>query len=99
MAIFTAEEYGRAIQRCLLNGKDVTRFTACVGIPSITIASVHMPPLTGALRGVGWADIFATDDEGHIVVGADGAPVLLRHYGIVELEWGKGATLREAGGE
>lgn len=87
MAIFTAEEYGSIIEKCLLNGKDVTRLATCANIPIITFADI--PPSTGALVGVGWIDLLNTTDDGYpyFIVDNDNKPVITRHYGMILLEW------------
>lgn len=50
MAIFTAEEYGDVIERCLLDGKDVTRLATRADIPGPNHTDI--PPPSGVVMKV-----------------------------------------------
>lgn len=83
MAIFTAEEFSGLI-RCWLDGREVTHLAARIDIPAIA-STADVLPAVGYLVLKGSIDIFDTDDEGHIIAGADGFPTLTRHHGTIQL--------------
>jgi len=87
MAIFTVEEHGEVIERCSLNGEDVTRLTTCANIDTVTFADI--PPPIGHLLGKGWIDLLETMEQGYpyFIVGSDGQVRVKRHYGMIRLEW------------
>lgn len=87
MAIFTAEEFGSAIENCWLDGEIVTHLATCAAIDSVSDA---MPLFSSKLMmGTGWVDLLDTTNKGypHFIVDDDNKPVVTRHYGIVQLDW------------
>lgn len=86
MAIFTADEYGSAIENCWLDGEIVTHLATCASIDSV----IDVSRFSGRIMtGAGWVDLLDTTNEGypHFIVGDDNKLVVTRHYGMVQLEW------------
>lgn len=86
MAVFTAEEFGKVIKRCWLDGTDITRFITRINIPVVE-DNADMPPATGWLIASGSVDILNVNEEMLPIDGFDRKLKRSRHYGIIKLEW------------
>ena len=90
MAIFTADEFNSTIQRCWLNGREVTGYATRANIPAVESLD-DMPPAAGWLDSYGSIDILDSTD-------LDGEPVARRRfYGKIRLVWKAGYAKTERG--